>query len=474
MKMLNKKDEAFREQALYGNMWKLLLAVGLPLAMYQSLTGLFKILDSLMASYISAESVSTVVFLSQLQQMFTALGTGLAAGGSMKISEAYGAGDTELVRKRVSSLYAICLVLCALDLMLIPFSRQIMLLAHTPEALLKEGQAYFNVELLSVGFNFFNTVYIAIERTRGHSKKILNLNLGMTFIKLGLTAFFVYVLKSTVVMIGVASLISQIFVTVFAVLSMREKDTAFGLDFKSVTTEKRVVQPIISISFPVIVEKITFAFGKVVVNSMSSIYGALTVGALGISNNISGLTNNARSGMQDGAASVISQNLGAGNLKRIEEAFWKLLVLNLGIGVIGFGLSYIFIEQLSGLFAMSHSGYNAEFQQMIVRIFTYEMSGSAIPLAFNATAMALLLGVGYTKLTLVINFLRIFLFRIPVLWALQHFTDLGSESAGVIMFTSNLCTGLLSLAIALAVLYHMRKHGINGCTYENSGRQPSV
>ena len=42
----------------------------------------------------------------------------------------------------------------------------------------------------------------------------------------------------------------------------------------------------IKLSVPVIVEKMAFSLGKVVVNSMSTVYGTLTVGALGISNNI--------------------------------------------------------------------------------------------------------------------------------------------------------------------------------------------
>ncbi|MFR4440243.1 MAG: MATE family efflux transporter, partial [Hungatella sp.] len=67
----------------------------------------------------------------------------------------------------------------------------------------------------------------------------------------------------------------------------------------------------IRLSIPVIIEKMAFSFGKVVVNSMSTIYSALTVGALGVSNNIGGFTTNPQNGYQEGAAAIISQNLGA-------------------------------------------------------------------------------------------------------------------------------------------------------------------
>ena len=452
MQKISSKDADFRERALNGNMWKLLLAVGMPLAMHQGLSSMFKILDALMASHISAESVSTVAYLAQIQQMISAIGTGLAAGGSMKISEAYGAGDYEMVKKRVNSLFAICGGLCVLVLLMIPFSKQILMLANTPENLLIEGQQYFAVELGALVLTFFNTVYISVERSRGHSKRILKLNLSMTILKLGLTALFVYGFNMGIVMIGVATVISQAVITIAGFYNLREKDTAFSIDRKQMSMKKEVVLPIINVAYPVSIEKVAFAFGKVVVNSMSGFYGALTVGALGISNNISGLTTSWQIGMQDGAASIISQNLGAGKLKRVKEAFWKTMIINVGIGLTGMLISFTFLEQISALFAKSQGGFNEEFQQMIMHIFVYDSSGSAVPLAINASVMALLFGLGYTKRTLIINFMRIFIYRIPVLWALQNFTELGSEAVGVMMMISNICTAATALIMAFLVL----------------------
>ena len=89
---LSEKDKKFREFSLNAPMWKVVLHVGTPLALYQSLTQLFKILDSMMASHISASAVSTISYLSQLELTLSALGGGLAIGASIKVSEAYGAG----------------------------------------------------------------------------------------------------------------------------------------------------------------------------------------------------------------------------------------------------------------------------------------------------------------------------------------------------------------------------------------------
>ena len=122
---LSKKDEQFRKFSLNGPMWRVVLYVGFPLALYESLNQLFKILDTMMAAHISANAVSTVAYLSQINMAISALGGGLAVGASIKISEAYGEGNFELVKRRVSTLFALCGLLgMAILAILIPVAPQ--------------------------------------------------------------------------------------------------------------------------------------------------------------------------------------------------------------------------------------------------------------------------------------------------------------------------------------------------------------
>lgn len=65
----------------------------------------------------------------------------------------------------------------------------------------------------------------------------------------------------------------------------------------------------------------------------------------------------------------------------------------------------------------------------------------------EAATVALLLGYGYTKLTMLLNVARVFVFRVPALWAFQQFTSLGAE--GMTMMVSSVCTGLAAIAIPL-------------------------
>ncbi|MDE5591144.1 MAG: MATE family efflux transporter [Acetatifactor sp.] len=441
---LSKKDEKFREFAQNGHMGKVVLQLGLPLALYQSLNQLFKILDTLMASHIGSSTVSAVAYLSQINLMLSAIGGGLAVGSSIKISEAYGAGDFELVKRRVSTLFSMCAILGGgILLLLAPFTPQFLRLMNTPEEFIAEGSTYFILELVAMVITFFNSVYIAIERVRGNSRRILYLNTSVIVVKLGLTAWFVYGLAGDVTMIAIATILSQLVLLTAAIINLNQGENVFGFSLKAIAFKGEVVKPMVRLSIPVIVEKAAFAMGKVVVNSMSTVYDSLTVGALGISNNIGGITTMPQNGFQEGGSAIISQNLGAKKPERAISAFKWTLGINMGCGLIFMTLSLIFLGPLSHLFA----GDDAEFAGMIAEVYRLEALG-AIPLGVNSAVMGLLYGFGKTKITLFMNFCRVFMFRIPVLWALQQFTTLGNISVGIVMVVSNTCSGILAAIIA--------------------------
>ncbi len=454
---LSEKDRKFREFALNGNLWLVIFYVCVPLSAFQLINHLFNILDTMMASHVSAVAVSAVAYLSQLQNMISAIGTGLAVGSSLKISEAYGAGDYTLVKKRLSTLLTICTGLSVLVLLMLPFAPHLLRLFGTPDDFINVGTRYFIITLFATVLSFFNNVYIAIERSRGNSKRILRLNLFVIVLKLSITAFFIYGLNADITMIAVATVISQLFLLIMAVRNLCIGNDAFTFSIRSIAFKKNVVQPMLNLSFPVIVEKVAFAMGKTVINSMSKNYGSTTVGALGISNNINGVVTQLQNGFQDGGASIISQNLGAGNIKRALGTFWRLVIIQASIGLAGYILLNVFIEPITYLFANSTEGFNENFQLTIIHVFRYDSFGSCVPLGINAAVMALLFGFGKTKLTLLCNFCRVFVFRIPILWALQNFTALGSESVGIVMGASNILTAMLSCIVAFFVIRGIKK-----------------
>ena len=420
---------------------------------YQMLSQIFTILDTMMAAHISEESVSAVAYLAQLNSILSAVGGGLAVGAGIQISRAYGEGNLTLVRQRVSSLYALCLFVGVTMLTIIlPFKNSFLYLAGTPDSLIAVGSKYFIVQLFVMVVTFLNNVYIAVERARGNASRIFWLNLLVIGIKLSLTALFVYILNSGLVMIAVASLASQVVLLGFALRNSIFGKSAFTFSAKAVTVQQCVVAPMVENSVPVIAEKAFFAFGKTVVNAMCTVYGALMVGAMGVSNNLGGITTNPQNGYQEGAAAIISQNFGAGKYRRVLKAFVSVLVIDVAVGAVISGMELWQMDALANLF---DSG-SAEFHAMITLVYRYEALG-AVPLGINAAVMSLLYGLGKTRLTLILNVARVFVFRIPVFWFLQHYTTLGQASVGVVMMVSNISVTLMAVVVAGVVIRNFRR-----------------
>ena len=450
---LTERDRRYLERSLNGPVWKVVLSVGTPLALYQELAMIFTVMDTMMAAHISKESVSAVAYLAQVNLILTAVGGGLAVGAGIQISRAYGEGDLELVRKRVSSLYALSLsVGLAMLALILPFTVQFLRLAGTPEELIAVGSRYFMVQMFVMVFNFLNNVYIAVERARGNAKRIFVLNILVILVKLSLTAYFVYILRSGLVMVAVASLCSELAMFAFALHFSLAGENAFSFSAKAVTLQRRVTAPMVIQSLPVIAEKALFAFGKTIVNSMCTVYGAVMVGAMGVSNNLGGVTTNPQNGFQQGSSAIISQNFGAGKYDRVLRVFYVTIAVNVMMSAVITGIEILNLDLLAGLF---DSG-SREFHRMITMVYRFEAYG-AIPLGINAAVLALLYGLGKTKLTLVLNFSRVFLFRIPVFWFLQNYTDLGEASVGIVMMVSNISVTVMAVSVAAVVIARFRK-----------------
>ena len=450
---LTERDRRYLERSLNGPVWKVVLSVGAPLALYQELAMIFTVMDTMMAAHISKESVSAVAYLAQVNLILTAVGGGLAVGAGIQISRAYGEGDLELVRKRVSSLYALSLsVGLAMLALILPFTVQFLRLAGTPEELIAVGSRYFMVQMFVMVFNFLNNVYIAVERARGNAKRIFVLNILVILVKLSLTAFFVYILRSGLVMVAVASLCSELAMFVFALHFSLAGENAFSFSAKAVTLQGRVTAPMVIQSLPVIAEKALFAFGKTIVNSMCTVYGAVMVGAMGVSDNLGGVTTNPQNGFQQGSSAIISQNFGAGKYDRVLRTFYVTIAVNVLMSAVITGIEILNLDLLAGLFDSESS----EFHRMITMVYRFEAYG-AIPLGINAAVLALLYGLGKTKLTLVLNFSRVFLFRIPVFWFLQNYTDLGEVSVGIVMMVSNISVTVMAVSVAAVVIARFRK-----------------
>lgn len=450
-------ESEFREKSLSSNVYLLIIQVGTPLAVFALFASLFSLLDTIMASHIGTIDVSTVAYMNQLRMILNSIGTGIGTGSMILINRAYGAGDKAKTNELTNTLVRLLLILSLIFLLMIPFVPTILRLIKTPEEFISEGTAYFRILITATVVNFVNLVYINVEKSRGRTGVILVANLSMMVIKLIFSALFVYILDKGIAYIALSTLISYSACAIYALPHLFDRNSIFCIRPSLVFhTKKGYSKSLLSLSFPVAVEDSTFSLGKVIVNSIASSYGAEMIGALGISNNVSGLAASFENGFSDASSSIVSQNYGAGKCRRAIKVYIANIIITFIASLFALGVLYAFSDKLIPIFATSRNGFNEGFMETIRRIFIYD-SLSCFGIAFNGAGMDFLLGLGKTKVTLVLNFLKIFVFRIPVLFILQMFISDGATALGVMMMISNCGVAIPTTLICIHVARNLIK-----------------
>lgn len=463
------KELKRRDLILHGDLWKVLISITFPLFFYTFINGFSNILDNFMCAKISATAVSSSVLVTQIINMISAVGSGISAGGSILIAREIGKNNYPQAKRLSSTVFSFVFLLGLIIMaVFIPLAKPILIFSGSTLQEADLAKNYFIVQIVTVCFQMINSVYMGVEKARGSTKGITFLNIGVMALKAGLSAIFIYVMQvDDMTWVGVATLVANASLTVFIIVRLLMRNYIFRFSLKDADFSFKTTKRVTLLSFPIFLGKFIFSLGKWLVLKMAAdFYGEgtakpqpLAKGALGISNNMGGLVTNSLSSVEDSESAIISTNLGAGQTDRALKTFKYAMILEILMSVIGVGV--ISIPQVNDgivrLFATtSKHGYDADYANMISSIFFYEKMG-IVTLAINSAVLGLLYGFGYTRLSMVINFARVFVFRIPSLLVLHFGLNMDYTALGVAMGFSNISIGVVAVVTVIFVIRNIKK-----------------
>ena len=455
IQMLTPKEKKRRDYILNGNLWKVVFYISAPLAIYGLFNYLYGFFDLIMVSYIGGNEVASVVFIDEIKNAIMAFGGGIAAAGTVIVARHYGAGNIEEARKNALASLALALsVSFVIVFLTLLFGKGILKLLNAPVEVIEAGLGYFNIQMISTTLIAVNSVFIGLEKAKGNTTRILVINILAMTLKLILSAIFVFVMGKGAVHVALATLIAQGFLMVVAVFIMFEKNNSLQIKISEIKIIPKFIFPILSLSLPVFTGKFLFSMGKVLVNSMAAIYGPLAIAAFGIAMKLAGGPGSIALIFEESETSIVSQNLGNKSLPRAMKTYVISNLYALVIGGIGIFLVNHYLDSILPLFTTSTDPI---FNQMIKDIYFWEKF-STLTSATIAVITGLFIGFKFTKISFFINIIRLFVFRLPVLWLLQHF-GVGYIALGYVMFISNLLTMIISFIFLGFFYVKVRNHG---------------
>lgn len=453
---VSKKDQTRREFILSGKPMAVVLSISLPLMALGAFSYISSVIDTVVVAATDNNAVSSVVMISQIKQLISALGAGFATGSSIIVSRLIGRGEYDKAKKAANTTLEVFFGLAVLLIAVIEiFAVGILKLGRLDDNMIATGIGYFRVQIVSIGVGLFNQVFMGLEKARGAMKNITLINIMSMALKLMFTIVFVNLLHLGTTWVAGGTLCADISVTIYALVNLIRKNYLFKFNPKNVMFSVDFFKPLCSLSIPVSLGKFVFSMGKVIVNGLAIDYGPDAPGALGISNQISGSVTHLTTYSEDSESSIISYNLSQKYYSRMIKVFFCTLTVNLVITTIGFILLTVFSAPISMFFA---GDGGAEKAALIEKIFSYERVG-IIALGVNSAVNGLIYGLGYTKLSMICNLSRLFVFRIPsMLIMINCFPDMGAESLGIAMLISNVGIGLMSVVIGTVCLLKIKHH----------------
>lgn len=431
------------------------LNISLPLILLGAFSYLSSIIDTVVVARSDNDALSSVVMISQIKSLFTALGAGFATGGSIIVSRLIGRGEYPKAKQVANTIITLFFGFAAVLIsVLTPSAGGILRLAGLTDDMIKSGIGYFRIQIVSIGVSMFNSNFLGLEKARGATLNILLVNIMSMSVKLIFTVVFVAVLNFGTNMVAASTLIADISVTCYAAIMLLRKNYLFRFSIRNSRFTRDFLFPLCSLSVPVFLGKFVFSMGKVIVNRLAIGYGPEAPGALGVSNQISGSVTNISNCTEDSESSIESYNLSAKQYSRMIQIFWCTLAVNMTISIVGFIILTVFKSPISMYFA-DGSPQKAE---LIEKIFSFERIG-IVALGINSAVNGLIYGIGYTKLSMIVNLSRLFVFRIPsMLIMINGFPQLGAESLGIAMLISNVGIGLMSVVIGIVCLLKIKNH----------------
>ena len=390
-------------------------SIAIPIALQGLITNGVNMMDTIMVGAVGETQLSAVSLANQFITIFHIFCMGIGMGASVLVSRYYGMGDSSSLKKTVSIMLRLCLLLSVLFCVATVFLPEQIMRIYTEEThIISYGVRYLKYSVASYFLLGLSLTCTIVLRNVGQVKIPLYTSIGAFFVNVGANYIFIFgklgLPKMDVAGAAIGTLIARIFEfsVICGYLFFKDKEINFKIKdlFKSVGA---LWKEYIRISIPVLVSDGILALGN---NSV-----AMVIGRLGESfvaaNAVTAVTQQLSSVMTQGfsqaGAIITGYTLGEGNRKKALDQGYAFL----GIGFL-FGLVAAIIIMLISTPMINAYNLSSETQSIAKEL----MWSISIIVVFQATNSIMTKGVlrggGDTKVLMIADNIFLWVASIPL------------------------------------------------------------
>ncbi len=320
----------------HGPLASQILLFSLPLILSNLLQVLFNLSDvAVVGRFAGSGALGSVGSTTTLVALFTGFVMGMGSGVNVIVARFAGAKDDEKLSASVAAAGPLCLAVGVFIALLGILSlRSVLTLMNTKEELYDGALLYLRIYLLGMPalavYNWGHAVFSAVGDTR---TPLIVLSSAGAF-NVALNLLFVLVCRLDVAGVALASVISQVLsAVVLTVLLMRQKG-AHRFDVKKLTFGGEYAKMILPIGVMTGFQYAIFQIANLFIQTGVNSFDALTVSGNSAAMNADALVYNTMAAFYTACGSFVSQNLGAGNRKRVIRSYYISIGYAFGIAAL--------------------------------------------------------------------------------------------------------------------------------------------
>ena len=401
-----------------GAPWRNIIAFTLPMLIGNIAQQLYNTVDSIVVGkYVGDNALAAVGSAGPILQLIIVLFVGVSMGASIVAAQYLGARDRESLSYTVGNsmilIVGSSILVTAIGILA---AKPLLRLLGTPDSIIGWCTSYLWILFGgSIGMAFYNIIS-GILRGLGDSISALIYLVIACFLNIGLDIFFVAKLGLGVNGVALATIIAQ---SISAILCMRrlfQMREYFDMDWKYVRWNRRYGEAIIRLGLPSGITQAILSMSMIMVQSLTNSFGEQFIAANVIVMRVDGFAMLPNFSFGTALTTYAGQNIGAGNMKRVEEGAKQGLILSLGVSVFLVGLILLFGRYLMGIFTNTEELIDLSMQMMRILAVGY------VAMAVIQTLGGVMRGAGDTVTPMWISIAQQVLIRVPFAYLLCFLT----------------------------------------------------
>ncbi|MDT8431045.1 MAG: MATE family efflux transporter [Bacteroidales bacterium] len=388
----------------------------LPMLIGQMFQQLYTFVDQIIVgNFLGKEALAAVGASFPIIFTLIALVIGIASGGTIVISQFFGAKDFRMVKRAIDTVF-IMLFIAAIILTAAgyPFIEQIFRLIQLPEELMDQGVAYLSVYIGGLVLFFGYNGVAAILRGLGDSITPLYFLILATVLNIGLDLLFIVVWGWGVEGAAWATLIAQGVAFLAAAIYLDRYHELINFNIRNFSFDRKVFRESMRIGLPTGLQHTFVSLGMLALMGIVNTFGTDVTAAYTAAGRLDSLAVIPAMVFAQALATYVGQNMGAGKLERVNRGLWSTFFMSSVVSVVMTAIVIIFKYPLMGWFTEDTTVIQIGGEYLTIVTSFYLIFTSMFIFG------SVMRGAGDTLIPMFITLFALWFIRIPAAFALSR------------------------------------------------------